>query len=153
MRFKVNPGQAIPQFRHEPGKDPERVVYREGDFLEGPPAWAEEFQGRMTPVDDEGNPLPGMELNELTRDMATAKAHEKLQYLQDLIKRSPSLEGTLKGELERAQRENDEAQKFAQERKAAIAASKPKDDPRGPKVTQVAQAPQEGPVAVERDGR
>lgn len=106
MKFRVNPGQKIPRmFIDEATGKPKNDTLVGGMEVEGPPWWADEFAGRMTPLDESGNPVDPRALASLSQDLATAKAHEKVSILQDIMAKNPSLADALKPQLAQAEDE------------------------------------------------
>jgi len=119
MQFRVNEGQRIPQLVTEPGKPPERRILVGGDVVEGPPFWIEEFAGRMTPLDDKGNPIDQRAMAGLV-DLATAKAHERVSILEEMIRANPGVVGdALQPQLDKAKADAEQARLEMEARRAA----------------------------------
>lgn len=140
MQFKVNDGQKIPHG----GPDPTSGVYVRrfldpGEIVEGPPWWVDEFRGRMTPLDDAGNPIDDRALSAMSVDLATAKAHERVTILEDMIARHPGVVADgLKPELEKAKAEAESARADLEAKRAT----------KGP-APQIGKARPAGPPATE----
>jgi hypothetical protein len=109
MKFRVNEGQQIPQVQGVPG-GARRVMLKAGDEVDGPDWWAREFAGRMTPLDENGNPVDLQMIEARSQDLATAKAHERIALLREMSERNPSLAEALKPELEKAEKDAQAAQ-------------------------------------------
>ena len=160
MKFRVNKGQKIPQLLGKPGFEGERIILKEGDELEGPPWWMDEFANRMTPLDEDGNPIEHRQIAALSGDLASAKAHEKVSILEKLIADNETLRASLEPELEKAKQEADaaaaefEKKRAAREKANQERAGGDKPRPAGgqprrePAVRKVAEGGGDEPIAV-----
>jgi hypothetical protein len=128
MKFIVNQGQRIP-YRPE-GHGGGTLFYTGGEIVEGPTWWAREFNGRMTPLDDQGNKIDLAHIEAMQADLESAKAHERVTLLEDIISRSQGMiRDALMPELEKAKAEAAASQEeFAKKQKLRRTGESSNDD-------------------------
>lgn len=119
MKFRVNDGHTIQRLEGQPNGEALSITLVAGDQVEGPPWWAEEFSGRMTPLDDQGQPI------DLSIDLPTAKALERVSLLEDMIARNPTVAEALQGELAKAQADATSARAHLAQTRAERTARQP----------------------------
>lgn len=146
MKFRVNKGFEL---GCQPPDNGDWVLLKEGDEVEGPPNWVNDFAWQMSPLTAEGKAIDPKALQAMPEQLklaAGAQPHERVGMLKDMLAKSESMTESLRPELERAEREADDAAKEAATRRGrAESGGVPVRDTGGPVPVQPGTPPPTAP--------